>query len=291
MRLFCALVLCALIASYCPAARADKEIAANVKEVVAEPAAITPGQLITLRWYFTGDKVTVSGGRFGKGVVVTGRQKLTDKPLKTTRYTYDVYYHAPATLPDGRKEIRPLHARYDVVVEVVAMPPLSLYHASCGWQVNYLNGWQKASIDTADQPKDGLVFFQPEEDAVERLAVATMPAKEMTAADLMQQIQADLPSHYDQIQVLSRDEITYQHAPAIYTTFSAIDLTHPGTRTQSIVLAFVRDGQAYVVSARTVATRYNARRPILERLIKSFTVASKSASVATELHTATIRTK
>ena len=157
--------------------------------------------------------------------------------------------------------------------------------------MNYLSGWQKASVQTADQPKDGLVFFQAEEDAVERLAVAAMPAKELTASDLMQQIQADMPSHYDEIEVLSRDEITYQNSPAIYATFAAIDQTHPGTHTRSIVLAFVRNGKAYVVSARTVAAHFNSRRPILERLIKSFIVANRSAGTESGPHIASIGRK
>jgi len=164
---------------------------------------------------------------------------------------------------------------------VVVMPPVSQYHASCGWQVNYLSGWKRDSIPTADQPKDGLVFFQPEDDAVERLAVATIPAKELTTSELMEQMQADLPTHYDQVKVLAKDEITYQNTPAISAVFTGIDQTHPGTRTQSLVLAFVRDGQAYVVSARTLAARFNARRPILERLVRSFTVVNKGAAPRT----------
>jgi hypothetical protein len=273
MRLFRALGICALFA-LCP-------LAANAaNEIVADPPAITPGMTTTLKWYFTGDKVTISGGRFGKGTVITGRQKLTDKPTKPTHYTFDVYYHAPATQPDGQKEVKPQHVRYEVVVNVVPMPPVSLYRASCGWQVNYLNGWKCDNIPTGDQPKDGLVFFQQEDDAVERLAVAAIPAKEMTAADLMQQVQAGLPEHYSQINMLSHDEITYQNTPAIYATFTGIDMSHPEVRTQSLVLVFVRDGQAYVVSARTVAARFNARRPILEHLVKSFAIAGKSQTVA-----------
>ncbi len=274
MRLFRALAVCALFAFCHPAAYAANEIA-------ADPPAVTPGQATTLHWYFTGDKVTVSGGRFGKGTVVTGRQKLTDKPAKTTHYAFDVYYHAPATLPDGRQEVRPQHAHYEVVVDVVAMPPVSQFHASCGWRVDYLSGWHHDSVPAADRPKDGLVFFQPEDDAVERVAVATMPAKELTVTDLITQMEADLPSHYDQVKVLSKDEITYQNTPAICAVFTGIDQSHPGTRTQSLVLAFVRDGQAYVVSARTLAARYSARRPILERLVRSFTIINKGAAPRT----------
>jgi len=154
--------------------------------------------------------------------------------------------------------------------------------------VNCLSGWQKVRVPTPDQIKGGLVFVQPEEDAVERLAVATMPAKELTAGDVMKQVQDDMPSHYDEIKVVSRDEITYQSAPAVYMTFTGVDLAHPGTRTQSIVLAFVRDSNAYIVSARTVAARYSARRPILERLVKSF-VATNKAVANIDPHTVSSR--
>src|SRR5438477_4974625 len=51
--------------------------AASAKAIAVEPPVIAPGQTVTFRWYFTGNKVTVSGGRFGKGAVVTGRTSLT----------------------------------------------------------------------------------------------------------------------------------------------------------------------------------------------------------------------
>jgi hypothetical protein len=221
--------------------------------------------------------------------VVTGRQKLTDTPTKTTRYTYDVFYKAPVTLPDGRKMDGPQHAHYEVVVNVVPMPPVAHYHAACGWQVDYLSGWKRAQIPTPDQPKDGLVFFQQEDDAVERLAVAAMPAKEMTTSDLIEQVKADMPTHYNDLKFLTQEETTYLNAPAIYITFAGVDQAHPETRTQSLILAFVRDGQAYVVSARTTAAHFNTRRPILERLVKSFAVGTKTAQSGSDLRTASNR--
>src|SRR5437879_3549058 len=96
----------------------------KVQAVVAEPATIEQGQSTTLRWYFTGKKVTVSGGRFGKGVVVTGRTTISDKPTKTTKYTFDVDYVGEATNKvTGKREMMPLHTSYTVVAEVI--PPIS----------------------------------------------------------------------------------------------------------------------------------------------------------------------
>src|SRR4051794_24746906 len=81
----CVLALPAIASS---AARAELE----PRAVAVEPGVTTPGQTVKLRWYFTGTKVLLSGGRFGSGTVVTGKTEMTDKPEKTTRYTFDVWY-------------------------------------------------------------------------------------------------------------------------------------------------------------------------------------------------------
>jgi uncharacterized protein YkwD len=83
--------------------------------VAITPKPSTPGQTVTLKWYFTGTKVLVSGGRFGKGVEVTGRTTLTDTPQKTTRYTFDVWY------PDPKSTAAPktlIHTQYTATAEV-----------------------------------------------------------------------------------------------------------------------------------------------------------------------------
>ncbi len=89
---------------------------AQAAEAIAvTPKPSTPGQTVTLKWYFTGTKVVVSGGRFGKGVEVTGRTTLTDSPQKTTRYTFDVWY------PDPKSTVTPkavIHAQYSATAEV-----------------------------------------------------------------------------------------------------------------------------------------------------------------------------
>ena len=262
------LLLCALSLAVPALARADSNA------IAAEPNPISVGQSVTLRWYFTGTKVIVAGGRFGKGAVVTGRTKLTDQPRKTTRYTFDVWYHAPVKSPrTGQTTTAPLHSQYSVVVEVV--PPMSSYHDPHGWQVSYMHGWQMDKVNTPDEGDDGLVFFQQEDDSVERLAIAIMPVSNMNSADLIQKIEADVPAHYDSPRFIAENTFLYRDTPAVWAVFTGVDQTHPGTRTQSMVLAFVRAGRAYVISARTQADRFAARRALLERMVKSFAVTKR----------------
>ncbi len=91
--------------------------AAEAIAVTPKPSA--PGQTVTLKWYFTGTKVVVAGGRFGKGVEVTGRTTLTDTPQKTTRYTFDVWF------PDSKSAAIPkpvIHVQYTATAEVGDVP-------------------------------------------------------------------------------------------------------------------------------------------------------------------------
>jgi len=262
------LLLCALSLMVPALARADSNA------IAVEPNPISVGQSVTFHWYFTGSKVVVAGGRFGKGAVVTGRTKLTDQPRKTTRYTFDVWYRAPVKSSKTGKTVNaPVHSQYSVVVEVV--PPMAAYRDPHGWQVSYMHGWQTDKVTTPDEGDDGLVFFQPEDDSIERLAVAIMPVSNMNCADLIQKVQADVPSHYDSPKFITETTILYHDTPAAWAVFSGIDNAHPGTRTQSIILAFVRDGRAYVISARTQAEHFAARRALLERMVKSFAVTKR----------------
>src|SRR3954452_4724200 len=88
------------------------------RAIAVEPGVTMPGQPVAIRWYFTGTKVVVSGGRFGKGAVVTGKSELTDRPEKTTKYTFDVWYKPS---PDPAKpEVTPaqVHVQYTAVAAV-----------------------------------------------------------------------------------------------------------------------------------------------------------------------------
>ena len=83
--------------------------------VAVTPKHSSPGQTVTLKWYFTGTKVMVAGGRFGKGTEVTGRTTLTDTPQKTTRYTFDVWYPDPKSAAVPKAQI---HVQYTATAEV-----------------------------------------------------------------------------------------------------------------------------------------------------------------------------
>jgi hypothetical protein len=248
--------------------------------IAADQNPISRGQTVTLRWYFTGKKVLVSGGRFGKGINVTGRTSLTDRPLKTTRYTFEVWYRGLTTAPKtNQKVVKPLHARYSVVVQVEsgAAEGLTAYRDRYGWQVRYIAGWKPDGVPLPDPANNALIYFQKEDDSVERLAVSILPASDMSCKDLMQKIQASLYSSYDQVQVLSQKEDSYAGVPAQWCTFTGLDHAHPSTHTQSLVLAFVREGRAYVVSARTQAERYSTRETLLKKMVTSFGFATKQA--------------
>ncbi len=252
----------------------------SAEAVAADQNPIARGQSVTLHWYFTGKKVVVSGGRFGKGQVVTGHTSLTDRPLKTTRYTFDVWYRGQAPSSTGKTVNQPLHTRYSVVVEVQsgALSHFAAYHDRFGWQISHLAGWKHDSVPLADPANNALIYFQQEDDSVERLAVSILPANDMTCKDLMDKVQASLYSSYDEVKVLEQSEILHAGTPAQWATFTGMDHSHPGTRTQSMILAFVRDGRAYVISARTAAARYSAREALLKRMVTSFALPGKQLS-------------
>ncbi len=286
------------------AAVAVPQLALADNEVVANRNPLPLGESVTLRWYFTGNKVVVSGGRFGKGVVVTGRTSLTDHPAQTTRYTFDVDFAgkpagAPTAQPnatDAKPSVGadaktvPLHARYSVVVEVYDPRAVGLkpYVDPHGWEVSVLNGWKRDAVNLPDPANNALMYFQQEDDSVERLAIAILPVSEMSIDALMDKIQADLPSHYDQVQLVSRTSDLCEGQPAVIATFTGMDNSHPGTKTTTLFLAFTRGRHAYVVSARTAADRFAQRKRLLTYMVRSFafceprpshsTVAAKATS-------------
>jgi len=265
------LMLVSIVALVLPAfsaARAELE----PRAIAVEPGVTLPGQPVQLRWYFTGSKVVVSGGRFGSGSVVTGKSELTDRPLKTTKYTFDVWYR-PAPDP-AKPEVKPAqtHLQYTAVA---AVDRLATFHGTEGWDVRYLKGWHMDSF--APEPGSKVYYFQPEEDAVERLAVAVLPVKEgETAADVMQKVRDDVPSHYTRVEFVSQYELIRQKEPAQITTFRGIDQAHPNTKTTSIILVYIHRGRAYVVSARTTANGFVERQPLLDGLVRSLTFSSAS---------------
>ena len=393
--------------------------------VAVEPPFVTPGKPITLKWYFTGEKVLLSGGRFGKGVVVTGKSSVSDTPRATTKYTFDVWYKIPAPKVEVPKAIDPKaadpkaidpkvadpkaadpkvappkpadpkatepkaaepkvvdpkaadpkaapptaadpkvaepkaidpkvtdpkaaeskstdpkvadpkvvdpkavdpkvappkpadpkaaappvtapkdpkaadpkaadpkvvdpkaaeaqaavapqemilkHVQYTTYAEVWSgvYPPMKAYRDPHGWQLSILSDWKHDSVPTAAEGSDGLNYFQQEDDSVERLAVAIIPTKN-TADEVLNKISEDVYGHYQNAKLAEPVDLTVNSVPAKLLTFTGIDLSHPGTQTASVVLVFVRNGRSYVVSARSAAAHFNGRRPILEKLVRSF---------------------
>jgi hypothetical protein len=383
----------ALVPLFCvPSARAADAVA-------VEPPYVTPGKPITLKWYFTGEKVLLSGGRFGKGVVVTGKSAMTDTPRTTTKYTFDVWYKVPAPKAEEPKGVDPKatalkatdattapkavapkpgdpkavdpkavvpavsdpkatdpkaavpavsdpkavdpkaavpavsdpkavdpkaavpavsdpkatdpkpvdtkivvtkpadpgttgapkvaptpqqapaaqetvlkHVQYITYAEVWSgvYPPMKAYRDPHGWQVSFLSDWKRDNVPTAAEGSDGLVYFQQEDDSVERMAVAIMPVKDQTADDVLKKISDDVDGHYQNAKLTDPVAITFNAVPAKMISFTGMDLSHPGTQTASVVLVFVRNGRAYVLSARSAAAHFNSRRPVLEKLLRSF---------------------
>lgn len=243
---------------------------AETPPVTASQTSIPPGHAVTLRWNFSGKKVIAIGGRFGKGVDVTKQKTVTDRPKKTTKYTFVVYYDGMAPSPTtGKVTQKALQTRYNIVINVVPIPSLLSYRASRGWQIQYLKGWKADPVSTPLVGKNGLVFFQQEDDAIERLAVAMLPSGGLTTQELMQKVTADMVDKYDDTEVIKQEEVLHRNAPALWVTFTGRSRAHSGTRTQSVILAFVQNGQAYFVSARTAAPRFPQRQTLLETMVKS----------------------
>src|SRR5436309_13825675 len=119
---------------------AAPSFAAGSGEISASRNPISPGQSVTLKWYFSGTKIMVSGGRYGKGTDVTGKTTLTDTPRTTTRYVFEVTYLGKKA---GSEQMTPMKARYSIEVQVVDSQAYGFtsYSAPQGWRVNYVKGW------------------------------------------------------------------------------------------------------------------------------------------------------
>ena len=259
---FAALLLCLVGLFGAGAARAERE-------VVAEPELVAAGEPVELRWFFTGDKVTVTGGRFGKvGTVVTGKSALTDNPTKPTRYTFTVNYKAK----DAAGVEQPIKAVYSVAVAIAPPLPLMLpYKNPRGWKIVYQKGWKP---EPYYHPEKGLnlCYFQPEQDSLERVTVAIVSEKVADSNALMDKIEQDMPTNYDDFKTVAHYPITFHNAPAVMAVFEGRDRTHDNAPTDSLVMAFVRGDRCYVVSARTKANLFKKRRPALEKMLRSFNV-------------------
>jgi hypothetical protein len=261
------ILLCGLIALIAPTS------SQAAGEVIAEPTVVTPGQTVTLRWYFTGTKVLVAGGRFGTGTLVTGKTAISDTPKKTTKYTFDVYYKGTETNALGERVMAPQHQQYVVVAQVDTSPPdhFKTYSDSHGWRIGYFADW-RLDVSPSESSDETLIFFQREVDSIERMAVAIVPSNGMSSTEILAKALADTPSRYENIDVAPQTAATVSGLSGAMVMFTGSDNSHDHARTTSLLYTVVSGGRAYVISARTRAAEFPVRKAHLERMLQSFTL-------------------
>lgn len=254
---------------------ANGKIALAANEITCDKNPIAPGETVKLRWFFTGDKVTVVGGGFGKGAVVTGKSGITDKPTTTTRYTFTTNYISESKDPKTGGIIRkPIKSVYSIVIEVEPEKAWLNMFKSGRYQVAYRRGWKADAVNLQGEGNDALVYFQKEDDSVERMSVAVMAANDMTNEDLIKKVRASIPGSYSEIINIGEEPMTIGGTPAIKFTFAGKASTHPNILTHTILAVFVKDSRAYVVSMRTFSAQYEARKRLMEKMLSSFVCKS-----------------
>ena len=248
---------------------------AHAANEIAAPSVISPGQTATLRWYFTGAKLTVSGGQFAPNTDITGRQSLKVSPKKTTTYLFDLAYRPDAPADAQQSATTKLvHVQYKVTIEVLTTPLTGVlsYKGTHGWRISYPANWKVMPYHPGN---DDLIFFQEEEDAVERLAVSVVPVQGKTVDQLIDEVRSDIPSNYTHYVLLAQTEFTHQGLPTLLATFSGNAAAHPDTRTTSMLMVLINGDWGYVISTRTASDRLKLRQTQMERLLHSFTLTGK----------------
>src|SRR5258708_4276224 len=159
-----------------------------------------------------------------------------------------------------------------------AVNATATYANPSGWQVSFLKNWKYDKVDIGDPANNALVFFQSEEDAVERLAVSMLPVSDTSAASLLQKVKSDVYMRYDSAEVQPETKVSRGDQSALVTSFVGLDTTHPGVKTHTLLMVMVRNGKGYVISARTSEDHFAERRALLEKLVKSFAFTTRTAS-------------
>jgi hypothetical protein len=250
-----------------PAAPAKPPIAA----VYAEPNPALPGQTVELHW--TAGSAVIKGGKFGSGTEVKDTS-AEDKPAKTTMYVI-----SPVTASSKNKTKKAAAAPFKrtvVPVQILegALPKIATYTDTRGWRLDVISGWNRYVVSLPDPVNNALIYFQREEDDVERLAVSIVPADGMTSAQLMRKVETEIPTQYDQLEKTGQKETTQGGITASWMTFTGTEISHPETPSKSMVLAFVKGPRGYVISGRAAANRYAEREKILRCLMRSFAFAT-----------------
>ncbi len=250
-------------------------------DFISSATVTAPVDDVTLSWNFTADKIVIAGGRFKNGVNVTSLTHVLVHPRVTTRYKLFVLSHTPANGTANTKGVETHHAMYSLVVNVVHLPPMENYHSVRGWGIRNVVGWDKFNIKLPNMPADSLVFFQPKMDSELRMAVSTVVmGANQTLDNFCQMVEADVPSHYDSIQQLTLQPLTYHGLNADLLRFSALDDSHPGTRVMEEALIVMDGTDGYVVSGRMALDKVEKDGMLLDSLIHSFIPAKLYQHIA-----------
>jgi hypothetical protein len=253
--------------------------------VTAEPNPALPGQTVTFRRPDGAKRVVVSGGGLGRITDVTQRAVVTTAPWKTATYKFDLWFPMKSEEPTTakRRRVPMFHRQETVLVHVYdgQFPRLATYHDTRGWHIDCVAGWRRYVTPFEDPANNALVFFEPQEDTAERLAVAIVPVDaETKSADLMHQVLQDAPTQYDVIKDIFQKETTQGGLPATWITFRGLDRALPDVPVQAYALAFIRGKRGYVISGRTKIELLPKRERLLRCLIRSFAFEPKARQPA-----------
>jgi hypothetical protein len=240
--------------------------------VTIESSYIVPGQSVVFHLPAGAKKVVAYGGRFGKGLDVTKETNLTDEPVKTTTYGFDIFDQAvPAKGSKKRAPSPKASKHFQVTAEVYSgkFPPLSTYNDTRGWHIDTIAGWNAYPSQLPDPANNALIYLEQQEDGPERMAVAILPVT-MTNTELMKKVMTETPSQYDVLKVIDQKETTQCGVPATWLNFQGIDPSLKDIPTRSMVMTFVKDGKGYVISGRTRASQFKERERLIRCLMRSF---------------------
>ncbi len=236
-----------------------------------------PGQPVLFHWKTGLAGLWISGGRFGRGQVLGSGEWATDRPKKTTVYrvTWGAA-QAPRHGPHGAHTAAGAAHSQTLTAEVLAgkYPEVATYFGKSGWTIDYPKGWLPFPEDLPDPAHNALIYLQTEADSPDRVAVSLAPATAATSADLMHQVMVDAPTHYDVIKDVEQKRTWQGSNEATYLTFQGLDRSNPEIPIKSVVLNWIEDKVAIVVSARTRLSRFDEDVPMLRSLVRSFQLRS-----------------
>lgn len=254
-----------------------KHVRQWTKVLTVEPDMLLPGQSATFRWPAGATRVTASGGGFGYQKSFAGQTMATDTVYHTTTYRFNLWYPED-TSPSGIAGLHhPVgHQEVEVTVPVYRgnYPAIKTYHSPHRWGIDYLADWKYFDVPFDDPANNDLIYFEREEDSMERLAVAIVPVGRSTSADLLRKAISDGASDYDSVTEVQQKSTIQCGVPATWMTFRGVLHGHADDPIRSMVLVFIRNHRGFVVSARTLESQYSKRANLLHCLVRSITETS-----------------